>query len=61
MNFNNFLNTLSTKDFNNIISQRIFNSDEIKIARAAYFFTPAGYRYFMSLEDKKKKIQKFQK
>lgn len=54
INFINFLNTLSTDDFTTIISKRIFESDEIDIARASYFLTPEGYRYFMDLNENEK-------
>ena len=50
------MNSLSTTNFTQIIKERIFNSDEFQIARAAYFFTPNGFKYFQNLENEEKKF-----
>ena len=36
-----------------LIYERIFNSDEIQITRAAYFLTPEGFDYFQNLDKEK--------
>lgn len=57
IHFIEFLNSLSTQNFKQKIYERIFNSDEIQISRAAYFLTPEGFDYFQNLDKEKKDFE----